>query len=569
MEIRKVFVSTQRGIPLGYQGENEVTEVVFPQPEELLEHNWTLLHQRAMDSEAYTVPLDVCVDGLAWMVTSKDTETNGIGRAQLVCTGPDGEILKSMTYNTNVSKSLGVTSETSTGGGFYTPTVSQIEDASMTVTYTPSKKGMPAVEPVTIELPAGPAGKDGAPGKDGGPGTPGKDGADGAPGKDGVTPTIGSNGNWFLGDTDAGKPSQGATGATGPTGKDGTSGLPFSGKKLIAYGTSITARCEMAENNGGYLAELQKLCGFASCENQGWSGKGIANNTKNGDGINKRIRDTEFTSADCITIECATNDFKLNVSIGTIMPVGSSTFDTDTFAGALQDAIEYIYSQHPTVAIVLIADMQRDNAGYDIYYINSAGHKLVDYVNTMGAIADMYSIPICDLYHYGGFNALTFSALTIGDNLHPNSKGYTAIARPIAGTINSMSGRLLASESDKGVTEIDGTDYITTVANGYPYRYALRINDDIYLYYSLRRLYVHKVDDSTFTELVIPGETFRAKATNGVFGDVVGFNNIPGMELYTLPTFKMTNRPIANLLWSSNHLYDPATGEKVYTGDNA
>lgn len=45
MEIRKVFVSTQRGIPLGYQGENEVTEVVFPQPEELLEYNWTLLHQ--------------------------------------------------------------------------------------------------------------------------------------------------------------------------------------------------------------------------------------------------------------------------------------------------------------------------------------------------------------------------------------------------------------------------------------------------------------------------------------------------------------------------------------------
>ena len=43
----------------------------------------------------------------------------------------------------------------------------------------------------------------------------------GAPGKDGITPTIGANGNWYLGVTDTGKPSRGATGAPG---KDGTAG---------------------------------------------------------------------------------------------------------------------------------------------------------------------------------------------------------------------------------------------------------------------------------------------------------------------------------------------------------
>lgn len=84
-------------------------------------------------------------------------------------------------------------------------------------------------------------GADGAPGKDGPTGAPGKDGhspvvtatksgkattinvdgaaiatvedgADGKPGAagaDGITPTIGSNGNWFLGATDTGKPSRG------------------------------------------------------------------------------------------------------------------------------------------------------------------------------------------------------------------------------------------------------------------------------------------------------------------------------------------------------------------------
>ena len=75
--------------------------------------------------------------------------------------------------------------------------------------------------------PAGPQGPAGAPGKDG------------TPGADGVTPHIGDNGNWYLGDTDTGKPSRGETGpqgqqgekgdtgATGPAGADGKSAYQY------------------------------------------------------------------------------------------------------------------------------------------------------------------------------------------------------------------------------------------------------------------------------------------------------------------------------------------------------
>lgn len=52
----------------------------------------------------------------------------------------------------------------------------------------------------------------------------GADGKPGAAGADGITPTIGSNGNWFLGATDTGKPSRGATGAPGKGGADGKPG---------------------------------------------------------------------------------------------------------------------------------------------------------------------------------------------------------------------------------------------------------------------------------------------------------------------------------------------------------
>jgi hypothetical protein len=52
----------------------------------------------------------------------------------------------------------------------------------------------------------------------------GDPGAQGPKGADGKTPTIGTNGNWFIGSEDTGKPSRGATGATGAPGAAGPAG---------------------------------------------------------------------------------------------------------------------------------------------------------------------------------------------------------------------------------------------------------------------------------------------------------------------------------------------------------
>lgn len=72
--------------------------------------------------------------------------------------------------------------------------------------------------------PIGKTGPQGEQGIQGQKGDPGKDGATGPAGKDGLTPTIGENGNWYLGTEDTGKPSRGATGPQGADGKDGTNG---------------------------------------------------------------------------------------------------------------------------------------------------------------------------------------------------------------------------------------------------------------------------------------------------------------------------------------------------------
>ena len=39
-----------------------------------------------------------------------------------------------------------------------------------------------------------------------------------------IVPSIGTNGNWYIGDTDLNKPSRGATGAQGPKGDTGATG---------------------------------------------------------------------------------------------------------------------------------------------------------------------------------------------------------------------------------------------------------------------------------------------------------------------------------------------------------
>ena len=59
--------------------------------------------------------------------------------------------------------------------------------------------------------PAGPQGPAGVPGKDGVKGDSGPAGPQGLKGTDGITPTIGDNGNWYLGDTDTGVSAGGGT----------------------------------------------------------------------------------------------------------------------------------------------------------------------------------------------------------------------------------------------------------------------------------------------------------------------------------------------------------------------
>ena len=106
-------------------------------------------------------------------------------------------------------------------GATFTPSVDDSGNLSWT-----NDKGLVNPEPVNIKGPKGDTGDTGPQGNPGEQGEVGPQGVPGQDGTDGVTPTIGENGNWYLGETDTGKPSRGEKGPKGDTGGQGPQGLP-------------------------------------------------------------------------------------------------------------------------------------------------------------------------------------------------------------------------------------------------------------------------------------------------------------------------------------------------------
>ena len=80
-------------------------------------------------------------------------------------------------------------------------------------------------------------------------------------GADGITPTIGDNGNWFLGDVDTNKPSRGETGPQGEMGPKGDTGATG------ATGQSAYAAAQAGgytDTEANFYADLAAMQGLAS-----------------------------------------------------------------------------------------------------------------------------------------------------------------------------------------------------------------------------------------------------------------------------------------------------------------
>lgn len=92
-------------IKIGKQGENRATRVILPNIR-AGSGSILLLHQRALDKKPYPVPVAETSEGIIWVVSSTDTANQGRGQAELQWLGENGEVVKSVIYQTETSRSL-------------------------------------------------------------------------------------------------------------------------------------------------------------------------------------------------------------------------------------------------------------------------------------------------------------------------------------------------------------------------------------------------------------------------------------------------------------------------------
>ena len=217
----------------------------------------------------------------------------------------------------------------------------------------------------------------------------------------------------------------------------------------VCYGDSITWYDGNEYNWGtqqgdtaiGYETWLRRVLGM-SVTNRGGSGQTAPQI------MNRVLSATDFGSFDFVTLTSGANDERHNTPLGTIAEQGS-TFDTSTYIGAFQAAIEHILSQSPTTKIILCTPIQgwmHTQAGYAYPDAPQSGVITPKWANAIREIAHLYSLPVCDWYYESGLN-LANRATYYNDpeppsntlySLHPNDMGFRRMSEILISTFNKI-----------------------------------------------------------------------------------------------------------------------------------
>ena len=218
--ITRVKPDGSRRIDIFYEGDENVTEVCFENPDKDLK--WTLNYFRRGDKRPYSVPLREEEDGLIWTVMLADTAKPGMGVAQLV--GSNGEQTKhSGSYSVFVGKSLVNPGDVPAADKAFLDKVAH-EAASAQAAADRARELYNRIQ-AGLEDGSfiGPKGDKGDKGDTGPQGVPGPVGAQGEEGKQGAVGPAGPQGPQGI---QGERGPVGPAGPTGPQGDQGERGLP-------------------------------------------------------------------------------------------------------------------------------------------------------------------------------------------------------------------------------------------------------------------------------------------------------------------------------------------------------
>ncbi len=204
-------------------------------------------------------------------------------------------------------------------------------------------------------------------------------------------------------------------------------------KKAAFVGDSITYGVHTTKK---YYDLLDAEIGFSSIYADGVEGSGYS--TAGSGGHTPIVDRTANIPTDCdlVVIFAGTNDF------GHGAPLGTITDNTDvSFYGAMIKTITDIITAMPSVRLVLMTPLHRTGTTYmSEDDTNSQGLVLADYVEAEKKVAELYSIPVIDLWSISGLapRIPIIKSTYMSDGLHPDTEGHILLADRILPHLNDM-----------------------------------------------------------------------------------------------------------------------------------
>ena len=240
---------------------------------------------------------------------------------------------------------------------------------------------------------------------------------------------------------------------------------PWSGKKVVYLGDSITDPTQITRHGHGvYWKYMQDLYGIEPLVYavSGYQWDRIYP-------MAQKMHAEQGDAPDAILILLGTNDYNAGVPLGDWYEVAEEDVNRrgvtirqprrkfaknmGTFRGRINTVMEYLKTNFPSQQIVLMTPLHRGYANFGgsnvqpaEYFPNALGHYLEDYVKALREAADIWSVPLVDLYRDCGLypsNPAYAGYFRDGgengkDNLHPNGAGHLRMARTISARLRSL-----------------------------------------------------------------------------------------------------------------------------------
>lgn len=214
--------------------------------------------------------------------------------------------------------------------------------------------------------------------------------------------------------------------------------MELEGKKVNFLGDSITwGGCASTIENC-FVDVMKRRYGLAEARNYGISGTRIARQHTPSEAA---VYDQDFCGragsmekdVDVIVVLGGTNDYGHGDA-----PMGREEDRTpDTFIGACHFLFRTLLESYPGTKIVVLTPLRR--LDQDVPK-GELGLCLEDYVNQIKHIAEIYAIPVLDLYEVSAIRASDpeIAARLTTDGLHPNDMGHAILAEEIGEYLKTL-----------------------------------------------------------------------------------------------------------------------------------